>query len=168
MSPKARSAVHGTPAMRVLTAAGVAFSVRSYPHDPANTDFGVEAATALGVPMHMVFKTLVLQTELVTDKGWVQAVVPVDRRLDLKAIAATVGSKRADLADPAAAERVTGYVVGGISPVGAKRALRTVVDDSVLRLTTMLVSGGRRGMDVELAPRDLVRITGADVARIAR
>lgn len=158
----------GTPAVRALTAAGVPFTMRAYEHDPGEQSFGLEAATALGVPAHQVFKTLVVQTDLQTDKGLVQAVVPVDRQLDLKALASSVGSKHAALADPALAERITGYVVGGISPVGGKRVLRTVVDQSALDLPTMLVSGGRRGTDVELSPDDLVRTVRASVAPIAR
>lgn len=153
----------GTPGLRALDAAGVAHTVREYEHDPRATNFGLEAAEALRVEPGRVFKTL-----LAADgKSLVVAVVPVDRSLDLKALAAVLGVKRLTMADPAAAERSTGMVVGGISPVGQKRALRTVIDESALLHETILVSGGRRGLDVELAPGDLVRVTAALVAGIA-
>lgn len=115
-----------------------------------------------------MFKTLVAQTDRAADKGLVVAAVPVDKQLDLKALARELGCKRAALADPAVAERTTGYLVGGISPLGQKRALRTVVDESALSCETVLVSGGRRGLDVELAPADLLRLTDASAASIAR
>lgn len=143
---------------------GLAFGVHAYEHDPAVASFGLEAATALGVPPGQVFKTLLADG----DGGLVVAVVPVDRQLDLKALAAALGRKRLSMAEPATAERVTGYVVGGISPVGQKRALPTVVDSSALDLPTVFVSGGRRGLDLSLAPADLVTATQAQVAAIAR
>ncbi len=153
----------GTPALRALDASGIRHTVREYEHDPRAANFGLEAAEALGVQPGRVFKTL-----LAADgKTLVVGVVPVDRSLDLKALAAVLGVKRLVMADPAAAERSTGMVVGGISPVGQKRALPTVVDESALLHETILVSGGRRGLDVELAPGDLVRITAALVAAIA-
>jgi Cys-tRNA(Pro)/Cys-tRNA(Cys) deacylase len=111
-----------------------------------------------------VFKTLLLDS----GRGLAVAVVPVDRQLDLKAVAGALGVKTATMAEPAAAERSTGYVVGGISPVGQKRALPTVLDSSALQHDTVFVSGGRRGLDLELAPADLVRVTGATVAALGR
>lgn len=126
--------------------------------------FGVEAAEALGVDVARVFKTLVAQVDAAL---WV-AVVPVPAQLDLKALAAAAGGKRATLADPAAAERATGYVVGGISPLGQRKRLPTVVDATALDHPTVFVSGGRRGLDVELAGPDLVRLTSARTAPIAR
>jgi Cys-tRNA(Pro)/Cys-tRNA(Cys) deacylase len=154
----------GTPATVALTRAGVDFTVRTYEHDPAAQSFGLEAAEALGVDPARVFKTLLVST----DRGLAVGIVPVDRKLDLKAVAGALGSKKVTMADPAAAERSSGYVVGGISPIGQKRALPTVLDDSALAHATVLVSGGRRGMDVELSPADLVAVTGGTAAPIAR
>ncbi len=158
----------GTPATALLAAEGVAHTVRPYEHDPTARDrglsYGQEAALALGVDPRQVFKTLVAEV----DGALTVAVVPVDAQLDLKALAAGVGGKRAAMADPSAAERATGYVVGGISPLGQRRRLATVVDVSALGFATVLVSAGRRGVDVELAPADLVRLTGAVTAPVAR
>lgn len=155
---------HGaTPALKALDAAGVKYRVHEYVHDPRATSFGLEAAEALGVPAARVFKTL-----LASDgAALVVGVVPVITTLDLKALATTIGIKRLAMAPPALAERSTGMIVGGISPVGQKRPLRTVVDASAMDHDTVLVSGGRRGLDVELSPHDLVRLTGAVVAAIA-
>ena len=153
-----------TPAVAVLTRAGVAFVVRPYAHDPAAGSFGAEAAQALGAAPERVLKTLVASV----DGALTVAIVPVSGSLDLKALAAAVGGKRADLADPRAAERATGYVVGGISPLGQRRPLPTVLDSSALAHPAVLVSGGRRGLDVELAPADLLRLTRAVAAPIAR
>ncbi len=135
-----------------------------YDHDPAAPSYGLEAAQALGVPPDRVFKTLLVDT----GAGLAVGIVPVDRQLDLKAVAAALGAKKVSMADPAAAERSTGYVVGGISPIGQKRPLPTIVDTSALEHETVFVSGGRRGLDLELAPADLVRITSARTATIAR
>ena len=153
----------GTPALRALDAARVAYTVREYAHDPRAVSFGLEAAAALGLPPGRVFKTL-----LASDgRQLVVGIVPVDRTLDLKALAVALGLKKLAMADPAAAERSTGMVVGGISPIGQKRALPTVLDASAVEYDTVLVSGGRRGLDVELAPADLVRLTAATVHPIA-
>jgi Cys-tRNA(Pro)/Cys-tRNA(Cys) deacylase len=154
----------GTPATTALTRAGVAFEVHPYDHDPAAASYGLEAAAALTVPPGRVFKTLLVDN----GSGLAVGVVPVDRQLDLKAVAAALGWKKAVMADPAAAERSTGYVVGGISPVGQKRRLPTVVDRSATGFDRIYVSGGRRGLDLSLAPADLVRVTDAQVADIAR
>ena len=161
---KGRQGSTGTPATVALTRAGIAFQARAYEHDPAAASYGLEAAEALAVEPARVFKTLLVQT----DAGLAVGVVPVDRQLDLKAVAAALGAKKATMADPAAAERSTGYVVGGISPIGQKRALPTVLDDSALTHPSVLVSGGRRGLDLELAPADLVAATHATTAPIAR
>jgi Cys-tRNA(Pro)/Cys-tRNA(Cys) deacylase len=154
----------GTPATAALTRAGVAFTVRSYDHDPGSASFGLEAATALGAEPEQVFKTLLVSV----DGSLVVGIVPVSGQLDLKAVAVAVGGKKAVMADPAVAERATGYVVGGISPIGQKRTLPTVLDESATGFATVLVSGGRRGLDLELAPADLVAVTGAALARIRR
>ncbi|MFJ2258371.1 Cys-tRNA(Pro) deacylase [Streptomyces sp. NPDC087844] len=154
----------GTPATVALAAAGVEFTVHAYAHDPAHPSYGEEAAEAMGVSPDRVFKTLVADV----DGGLTVAVVPVAGSLDLKALAAAVGGKRAAMADPAAAERTTGYVRGGISPLGQRKRLRTVLDASARGHTTICVSAGRRGLEVELAPDDLARLTGAVVADVGR
>jgi Cys-tRNA(Pro)/Cys-tRNA(Cys) deacylase len=153
-----------TPATVALEQAGVPFTPHVYEHHETATNFGEEAAAALGLREDQVFKTLVVAV----DGELAVAVVPVADRLDLKAIAAVVGGKKASLADPALAERRTGYVVGGISPVGQRSHLRTVVDQSASDHPTIFVSGGRRGFDIELAPADLVRVTSASTAAITR
>ncbi|MFG2221704.1 Cys-tRNA(Pro) deacylase [Streptomyces sp. NPDC050161] len=157
-------AAGGTPATVALAASGVPFTVHSYVHDPAAPSYGEEAAEALGVAPEQVFKTLLAEV----DGALTVAVVPVSGALDLKALASAVGGKRAAMADPAAAERSTGYVRGGISPLGQRKRLRTVVDASAEGRATVCVSAGRRGLEVELAPADLVSLTGALVAPIAR
>ncbi|HEY5031248.1 MAG TPA: Cys-tRNA(Pro) deacylase [Actinomycetes bacterium] len=154
----------GTPATVLLTQAGVPFAVHAYDHDPAAPSYGLEAATVLGVAPERVFKTLLADA----DGRLTVAVVPVSGQLDLKALAAATGAKRAAMADPEDAERATGYVVGGISPLGGRRRLPTVVDATAERYPTIYVSAGRRGLDVELAAADLVRLTGALVAAIGR
>jgi Cys-tRNA(Pro)/Cys-tRNA(Cys) deacylase len=142
----------------------VAFTEHAYEHDPAASSYGLEAAHVLGLDPAQVFKTLLASV----DGALVVAVVPVSGLLDLKAVAAAVGAKKAAMADPADAERATGYVVGGISPIGQRRQHPTVIDESALGFDTIYVSGGRRGLDLGLAPADLVRITSATVAPIAR
>ncbi len=154
----------GTPATVALTAAGTAFTVHAYEHDPAHPSYGEEAAQAMGVSPDRVFKTLVAEV----DGELTVAVVPVAGSLDLKALAAAVGGKRAVMADPAAAERTTGYVRGGISPLGQRKRLRTVLDDSASAHATICVSAGRRGLEVELAPGDLAELTGAVLAPVGR
>jgi Cys-tRNA(Pro)/Cys-tRNA(Cys) deacylase len=155
--------VSGTPATVALRAAGIAFTEHAYDHDPAETNYGQEAASALGLDPDRVFKTLLADV----DGRLVVGIVPVTGKLDLKHLAAAVGGKRASMADPALAERRTGYVVGGISPIGQKTAHPTVLDETAELWDTVFVSGGRRGFDIELAPADLVRITGATLADIA-
>jgi Cys-tRNA(Pro)/Cys-tRNA(Cys) deacylase len=158
-----RKAAGGTPALQVLERAGVPHTVRPYEHDAGAESFGLEAAEVLGVDPDRVFKTLVAEA----DGALVVGIVPVSGWLDLKALARAVGSRRAAMADPAVAERVTGYVVGGISPLGQRRPLPTVVDESALGHRTILVSAGRRGLDVELAAADLVALTSATTSPIA-
>jgi Cys-tRNA(Pro)/Cys-tRNA(Cys) deacylase len=154
----------GTPATVALSRAGIAFSEHPYEHDPAAASYGLEAAEVLGLPAAQVFKTLLVAV----DGSLVVGIVPVTGQLDLKAVAAAVGGKKASMADPADAERATGYVVGGISPIGQKRRHRTVLDDSATVFETVYVSGGRRGLDLGLSPDDLVRVTEAVVRRIRR
>jgi Cys-tRNA(Pro)/Cys-tRNA(Cys) deacylase len=154
----------GTPATVALREAGLAFEAHTYEHDPTAPSYGLEAAEALGVEPDRVFKTLLAET----DAGLVVGVVPVTGMLDLKALAAAVGARRAAMADPAVAERRTGYVVGGISPIGQKTRHITVVDETAQLFDTVYVSGGRRGLDVELAPADLLTATGGRFAAIAR
>ncbi|MFF7184593.1 Cys-tRNA(Pro) deacylase [Streptomyces sp. NPDC008222] len=154
----------GTPATVALTAAGVNFTVHSYDHDPSHPSYGEEAAEATGVSPDRVFKTLVADV----DGALVVGVVPVAGSLDLKALAAAVGGKRAAMADPALAERTTGYVRGGISPLGQRKKLRTVLDASASSHATICVSAGRRGLEVEVSPEDLAALTDATLAPIGR
>ncbi len=149
----------------MLTDAGVPHSVHTYDHDPRTpAGYGMEAALALGLEPGSVFKTLVAEV----DGRLTVAVVPVTGQLDLKALAAAAGGKRAAMALRPDAERATGYVAGGISPLGQKQSLPTVVDETAWLYDEVYVSGGRRGLDVGLAPDDLVRLTNATVADIAR
>ncbi|AWB89584.1 Cys-tRNA(Pro) deacylase [Homoserinimonas hongtaonis] len=154
----------GTPATVALSGAGIRFIPHVYAHDPAVTNFGLEAASALGLDPDRVFKTLLADV----DGRLVVGIVPVTSKLDLKALAAAVGGKKAAMADAAVAERKTGYVVGGISPVGQKNRHTTVIDETAELFETVFVSGGRRGFDIELAPADLIAVTSARVADIAR
>jgi Cys-tRNA(Pro)/Cys-tRNA(Cys) deacylase len=167
-----RSGPGGTPATAALIRAGIAFEVHTYDHDPSASSFGLEAAEVLGLDPARVYKTLLAAVDGSTGSAGtgrlVVGIVPVSGQLDLKALAAAVGAKKAVMADPADAERVTGYVVGGISPIGQKKRLPTVLDASARGHETLFVSGGRRGMDLELSPADLVAITGATVAAIGR
>jgi Cys-tRNA(Pro)/Cys-tRNA(Cys) deacylase len=153
----------GTPATVALSRARVAFTLHPYEHAEESTAYGDEAAAQLGVDRHRIFKTLVAD---VAGRLTV-AVVPVAHQLDLKALARVVGAKKAERADPAAAQRSSGFVLGGISPIGQRTALPTVLDQSALGFDTIFVSAGRRGLQVELAPMDLVAVTGARSAPIA-
>ncbi len=154
-----------TPAVIAARKAGIPFTLHEYRHDPRAESYGLEAAEALGLDVARVFKTLVAALE--AKDLWV-AVVPVARLLDLKALSQAAGAKRAAMADPRAAERATGYVLGGISPLGQRQRLRTVVDASALEFGTIFVSAGRRGLEIELAPGDLVTLCNALVAPIGR
>lgn len=153
----------GTPATALLTKERVAHTLHPYDHDPRAQAYGDEAAAALGIVPERIFKTLIASV----DGKLACAVVPVAARLDLKGFAAALGGKRAELADPAAAARATGYVVGGISPIAQKTRLRVVVDESAGGFDTVYVSAGQRGLQVELRPADLVQVTGARLAPIA-
>lgn len=160
-----------TPAIARLTQARVEHTVHGYAsperHGRAREerpDYGLEAAAALGVAPGRLGKTLIVSV----DGTLVAAIVAVEVTLDLKALAAALGGRRAALADPTAAERATGFVVGGISPIGMRRRLAVVIDEPLLGHDTILVSAGRRGLQVELAPRDLVAVTDAVAGRIGR
>jgi Cys-tRNA(Pro)/Cys-tRNA(Cys) deacylase len=162
-----KSGRHGaaTPALRLLQQAGVTHSVHSFEHDPASElPFGLEAAAALAVEQERVYKTLLADV----DGALVVAILPVAELLDLKALATVMGGRRAAMVEPALAEKVTGYVVGGISPLGQRKRLPTVLDDGALDHGTVLVSAGRRGLEVELAPVDLKSLTNATTARVRR
>ncbi|HEX6724466.1 MAG TPA: Cys-tRNA(Pro) deacylase [Gaiella sp.] len=148
-----------TPAIAAATRAGIVFTVHEYRHDPTAESYGLEAVEKLGLDAARVFKTLVADV----DGTLTVAVVPVEAQLDLRSL-----GKRARMAEVSAAERATGYVTGGISPLGQRRTLPTVVDESALGHATIHVSAGRRGLELELAPGDLVELTGARVAPIAR
>ncbi|MFW6092014.1 MAG: Cys-tRNA(Pro) deacylase [Actinomycetota bacterium] len=153
-----------TPATTVLAKAGVPHALHPYEHRPTARSYGIEAAEALGVEPERVFKTLLADV----DGDLVVAIVPVCGSLDLKAVASAHGGKRAGMAASAAAERATGYVVGGISPFGQRKRLPTIVDVTAMEHETVYVSAGKRGLDIELSPADLVRLTGAKTARIGR
>lgn len=161
--PRIARMTAATPALAALAAAGVTHTVREYLHDPASTSYGLEAAEKLDVEPERVFKTLVASL----DGQLCVAVVPVTVQVNLKSLARALGGKHAEMADPAIAMRTTGYVVGGISPVGQKRLLPTVIDETAQLWDTVLVSAGKRGMDVELSPDDLAAITRAVFADIS-
>jgi Cys-tRNA(Pro)/Cys-tRNA(Cys) deacylase len=153
----------GTQATKALTAAKVRFTVHEYTHDPRSASYGTEAADLLGVEPSRVFKTLVAAVDGQLTVG----VVPVDKQLDLKALAAAAGGKKASMAEVSAAERATGYVAGGISPVGQRRRIPVFVDESASSFGTIFCSAGRRGLEIELAPSDLVAAAGGRLAHIA-
>lgn len=155
----------GTPATRALARAGVDYVAHTYEHDRTTTSYGDEAAVALAVDPHRILKTLLVRLHA---GGHAVAIVPVSGSLDLKAVASALGEKRTAMAEPAEAERATGYVRGAISPLGQRKQLPTVLDATAFEHHTVFVSGGRRGFDVELAPDDLARLTDAARAAIGR
>ena len=154
----------GTGAILALQEAGITPVIHTYEHDERAQAWGLEAAQALGLDPARVFKTLLVSHE----KALAVVVIPVASRLDLKAIAKQLGWKKAQLADPALAQRTTGYVVGGISPLGQKKALPTLIDASAATHETVFVSGGRRGLDLELDPQVLAQLTKASFAEVAK
>jgi Cys-tRNA(Pro)/Cys-tRNA(Cys) deacylase len=154
----------GTRATELLAKTGTPHSVHRYAHDPRHPSYGQEASEALGVPPERVFKTLVADV----DGALTVAVVPVAGSLDLKALAVAVGGKKAAMAEPVQAERATGYVTGGITALGLRRRLPVVVDSSALEHDTVFCSAGQRGLEIELAPSDLIAMAAARVAPIAR
>lgn len=153
-----------TPAIRLLEQLDIHHQVHVYQHDPACTDFGLEAAGKLRVPPQQMFKTLVVKCEA---GSLALALVSVMDRLDLKKLAQALGSKKADLADPSLAEKTTGYVIGGISPLGGRKKLPTLIDEAVQQCATVYVSAGKRGLQLELAPVDLIQLTHAEVKPLA-
>jgi Cys-tRNA(Pro)/Cys-tRNA(Cys) deacylase len=153
-----------TPAINQARKSGIVFRLHEYSHDAATESYGLEAAEKLGVDPERVFKTLVVDAQGMLIVG----IVPVSASLDLKALAAAAGVKRAEMADIADAERATGYVAGGISPLGQKKRLRTILDNSATAFATIFVSAGRRGLEIELAPADLIKLCTGEMAAIAR
>jgi Cys-tRNA(Pro)/Cys-tRNA(Cys) deacylase len=153
-----------TPAIIAAKKAGIPFTIHEYSHDPTTDSYGLEAARALGVDPSQVFKTLITKIE----GQLVVALVPVNKNLDLKALASVLGAKKATMAEITDAERATGYVVGGISPLGQRKRLPTVVDESMLQFETIYVSAGKRGLEIQLRPVDLIRLCGAITGIIAR
>ncbi len=154
-----------TPACKALEKAGIEFEILAYEHDPRSEVYGLEAAEALELETHTVFKTLLTEVE---PKEFAVAIIPVHRRLNLKAVANTLGAKRAHMALARDAERTTGYVLGGISPFGQKKNLRTLLDSSALELDFLHVSAGRRGLEVRLGVKDLIAATAAVTASLSR
>lgn len=162
-----RHDVSGTPATLVLDADGTAYTTHAYEHDPSVASFGSEAATALGVDPARVFKTLLVDTGRGGADTLAVAIVPVTGSLDLKAAATALGVKKVKMADAADAQRRTGYVLGGISPLGQRHRSPTLLDESATRWETVFVSGGRRGLEIEVDPADLSRLTAAVRAQLA-
>lgn len=156
-----------TPAVRAAEAGGIRYAIHEYAHDPAQRAYGEEAARALGLAPSRVFKTLLVTLDG-DERRLAVALVPVSAQLDLKAVAAALGAKRAAMAEGRAAERATGYVLGGISPLGQRRRLPMRLDASAQAFASIFVSGGRRGLEIELAPDDLLRLCGGETATIAR
>lgn len=154
-----------TPAIEVAKRAGISYTTHSYEHDPKHESFGMEAVEKLGLPADLVFKTLVVSLE---GKGLAVAVVPVSSKLDLKLLAKVLKVKKATMADARAVQRSSGYVLGGVSPLGQKRQLPSVIDASAEGFSTIYVSAGKRGLEIELDPRDLAQLLSATVAEIAK
>lgn len=154
-----------TPGIRQAKKAGIPFEIKEYQHDPNSQSYGEEAASALGVAQSEVFKTLLAQSN---DGKLVVAIVPVAGTLDLKALSKASGCKKMEMADPIKAEKTTGYVVGGISPLGQKKQLPTFIDSSAQDLTVIHVSAGKRGLEISLKPEDLLKLTRGKWASIGR
>ncbi len=154
-----------TPAINVARKAGIDCQVHEYDHDPSNEAYGMEAVEKLGLPAERVFKTLVASLD---NRELVVAVVPVSAMLGMKRLAKALGAKKAAMATPSDAERATGYVLGGVSPLGQKKRLRTVIDASAEAFDTIYVSAGRRGLQIELHPQDLAALTRGVFAAISQ
>lgn len=152
-----------TPAIKLLKQKKVEFTILPYDHDPKNTDFGAEAVAQLGLDPNLVFKTLVVD---IGAKDFVVAVIPVAKKLCLKSIASVFSAKKANMADKQKAQVVTGYLLGGISPLGQKKLLKTIIDNSANSFNDIYISGGRRGLDIKIAPQDLAQLTKAQFYNI--
>lgn len=153
-----------TPAIKTLETAGITHEVRRFDAGKAAADYGTHAASKLGLSPHEVFKTLIARTDA---RAFVVAIVPVSGRLDLKKLAAAIATKKTSMAAPAVVEQMTGYVIGGVSPLGQKKCLETVIDISARAFEQIHISGGRRGLEIRLAPSDLAQLTHARFADIA-
>jgi Cys-tRNA(Pro)/Cys-tRNA(Cys) deacylase len=154
-----------TPAIQRAREAKIHFEIHRYEHDPGAESYGEEAADKLGIAYDQVFKTLIVSLD---QKQLAVAVVPVARKLDLKAFAEILSAKKASMAAQKDAERATGYVLGGISPLGQKKKLRTVIDSSAVTHASIFVSAGKRGLEIELSPGDLAQLVGGQFAAIAK
>ena len=154
-----------TPAINTAKKARITFTVHEYEHDPSETSYGLEAANKLGINAERVFKTLVVNTG---GKELAIGIVPVSSKLNMKRVAKAMGVKKVNMAEATDVERSTGYVLGGVSPLGQKKILKTVVDSSALEYSTVFISAGRRGLEIELDPRDLQSLTNAVIADISQ
>jgi len=154
-----------TPAINFVKKSKIHYVVHEYSHDPAEESYGLEAANKLNIAEARVFKTLVVSTGV---KELVVAIVPVSSKLNMKLIAKAVGVKKANMADASDVERSTGYVLGGVSPLGQKKKLKTVIDSSAIEYPTIFVSAGRRGLEIELNPKDLLLLTDGVLSEIGQ
>jgi Cys-tRNA(Pro)/Cys-tRNA(Cys) deacylase len=153
-----------TPAVKLLDKLNIPYQLHHYHHDDSATSFGLEAAEKLAVNAEMIFKTLVVETE---DNTLAVAIVPVDKQLNLKSIAKSLPCKKVVMADPKRVQTTTGYVLGGVSPFGQKKRLSTILDNSAVQFDSIFVSGGKRGLEIELSPKDLVTVLNAKTSAIS-
>lgn len=153
-----------TPAVKLLDKLKITYQLHQYHHDESASSYGLEAAEKLSVDSRQIFKTLVVETEA---HALAVGIVPVEMQLNLKAMAKALGCKKLTMADPKKVQSTTGYVLGGVSPLGQKRRLKTVIDDGAQKFSSMFISGGKRGLEIELAPADLAKVLGANFVAIA-